>query len=55
MQIAPAAVLLTRPDIAAKMAGMYRSFDTSMDGYKTAANDLSVGFVPWLENISSIT
>ena len=52
VQIAPATVLLTRPDIAAKMAAMFRSFDTSMDGYKTAANDLSVGFVPWLERVA---
>ena len=53
VQIAPAAVLLERPDIAAQLAAMYRSFDTSMDGYKAAANDLSVGFVPWLKNLSS--
>ena len=53
VQIAPAAVLLERPDIAARLAAMYRSFDSSMDGYKVAANDLTVGFVPWCERVAS--
>jgi hypothetical protein len=52
VQIAPARVLLERPDIAAALAAMYRSFDVSMDGYKAAVNDLNVGFVPWLESLS---
>lgn len=55
VQIAPANVLLQRSDIGARLAAMYRAFDTSMDGYKAAANDLMVGFVPWLENVSSPT
>lgn len=51
VQIAPASVLLLRPDIAAQLAAMYRSFDTAMDDYKAAVNDLNVGFVPWLERV----
>lgn len=53
VQIAPAAVLLQRRDIAERLAAMYRSFDQSMDGYKVAANDLLVGFVPWLERVAA--
>lgn len=52
VQIAPASVLLQRPDIARQLAAMYRSFDTAMDGYKAAVNDLTVGFVPWCERVS---
>ena len=52
VQIAPARVLLERPDIAARLAAMYRSFDSAMDGYKAAVNDLNVGFVPWLERLA---
>lgn len=50
-QIAPASVLLQRPDIAGQLAAMYRSFDGSMVDYKAAVNDLNVGFVPWLERV----
>jgi len=53
VQIAPAAVLLDRPDLAAAMAAMYRSFDRPMEVYKAAVNDLHTGFVPWLERISN--
>jgi len=53
VQIAPASVLRQRPDIAIRMAAMYRSFDTAMDDYKAAINDLNVGFVPWLENLTT--
>ncbi|MDO9175319.1 MAG: DUF3445 domain-containing protein [Actinomycetota bacterium] len=53
VQIAPASVLLHRPDVAAGLAAMYRSFDSTMDGYKIAANDLLVGFVPWLEQVAA--
>lgn len=52
VQIAPAGVLLARRDIAAQLAAMYRSFDTAMDEYKAAVNDLMVGFVPWLEQVA---
>jgi len=51
VQIAPASVLRQRTDIAGRLAAMYRSFDTAMDDYKAAVNDLNVGFVPWLENL----
>lgn len=53
VQIAPASVLLHRPDVAARLAAMYRAFDPSMDGYKVAANDLHIGFVPWLEQVAA--
>ena len=52
VQIAPASVLLQRRDIAGQLAAMYRSFDGSMVGYKAAANDLNVGFMPWLERLA---
>lgn len=52
VQIAPAAVLLQRPDIAAQLAAMYGSFDTAMDDYKAAVNDLNVGFVPWCQRVA---
>jgi hypothetical protein len=54
VQIAPASVLLHRPDIASAMAAMYRSFDDTMGGYKEAANDLVPGFVPWLEQVGGV-
>jgi len=52
IQLAPASVLLVRPDRARDLAVMYRSWDQAMLGYKIGGNDLVPSFVPWLERIS---
>ena len=49
LQLAPARVLLDRPDRAADLLAMYRSWDDEMVRYKIAANNLAPGFIPWLE------
>ena len=49
LQLAPARVLMDRPDRAADLLAMYRSWDDEMVRYKIAANNLAPGFIPWLE------
>ena len=53
LQVAPARALLPRPDIACRLAAMYRSWDDSTRSYKLGTNDLTTGFLPWLDRISS--
>ena len=52
IQLAPACVLLVRPDRARDLAVMYQSWDQAMLDYKIGGNDLVPSFVPWLERIS---
>lgn len=52
LQLAPARVLLTRPDRAGDLLTLYRSLDEGLTTYKTAGNPLSETFLPWLEGIS---
>jgi dimethylamine monooxygenase subunit A len=51
LQIAPASVLLHKPKIAWQLAEMFRSWDAPTRGYKLGTNDLTTGFLPWLDNI----
>ena len=53
VQLAPASVLLDRPDRAGDLAAMYRSWDQAMLDYKIGGNDLVPSFVPWLEQIAT--
>ena len=53
-QLAPARVLMDRPDRAADVLAMYRSWDDEMVRYKIAANNLAPGFIPWLERLVSL-
>ncbi len=52
LQLAPARVLLTRPDRARDLLALYRSLDEGLTTYKTAGNPLSETFLPWLERIT---
>lgn len=52
VQVAPAGVLRHRPDVAAALAAMYRSWDEPMRAFKFAGSDLFVGFVDWLDEIA---
>ncbi len=51
VQIAPAGVLLSRPDRVRDLLAMYGSWDDGMSAYKIAANKLDVSFIPWLQRI----
>lgn len=53
MQLAPARVLMNRPDRAADLLAMYRSWDDEMVRYKIDANNLAPGFIPFLEKLSA--
>ena len=53
LQLAPAQVLLHRPDIARRLAAMYRSWDAPTRTYKLGTNDLTSGFLPWLDSIDA--
>jgi len=53
LQLAPARVLLDRPDRAADLLAMYRSWDDEMVRYKIASNNLAPAFIPWLERLAS--
>jgi dimethylamine monooxygenase subunit A len=55
LQMAPARVLMERPDRAADLLQMYRSWDDEMVRYKIAANNLAPGFIPFLERLTSGT
>lgn len=52
LQLAPASVLLSRPDRARDLLAMYLSFDEALAGYKSAMNPLGNSFLPWLERIA---
>jgi dimethylamine monooxygenase subunit A len=51
VQLAPALVLLDRPDRARDMAAMIRSWDDGINGYKIGGNDLNANFLPWLDQV----
>ena len=53
LQLAPARVLMERPDRAADLLAMYRSWDDEMVRYKIAANNLAPGFIPFLERLAA--
>lgn len=53
VQVAPAGVLRRRPDVAAALAALYRSWDAPMREFKFAGSDLFVGFVDWLDAIAA--
>ena len=53
LQLAPAKVLLDRPDRARDLLMMYRSWDDDMWRFKAAANDLRLSFIPWLERATA--
>lgn len=53
LQLAPARVLMLRPDRAADLLAMYRSWDDEMVRYKIASNNLEPGFIPFLEKLSA--
>lgn len=53
VQLARAGVLTHRPDVAADLAALYRSWDEPMRRFKFAGSDLFVGFVDWLDAISA--
>lgn len=53
VQVLRAGVLRQRPDVAAALAELYRSWDAPMRGFKFAGSDLFVGFVDWLDTIST--
>jgi dimethylamine monooxygenase subunit A len=50
-QLAPARLLLDRPDIANRILETYRSWDESMSDFKMADSDLNASFLPWLERV----
>ncbi|MEP7201553.1 MAG: DUF3445 domain-containing protein [Ilumatobacteraceae bacterium] len=52
VQLAPARVLMHRPDRAADLLAMYRSWDDEMVSFKIAANNLAPGFIPFLERLT---
>ena len=52
LQLAPARVLMDRPDRATDLLAMYRSWDDEMVGYKIATNNLAPGFIPFLEKLA---
>jgi dimethylamine monooxygenase subunit A len=52
VQLAPARVLLDRPDVARQMATMLRAYDPSFTDYKMGTNDLRPSFLPWLDRIT---
>ena len=54
LQLAPARVLMQRPDRAADLLAMYRSWDEEMVRYKIAANNLAPGFIPFLERLAPL-
>lgn len=55
VQVAPAGVLRSRPDVARSLAEMYRSWDEPMRAFKFAGSDLFVGFVDWLDEIARVS
>jgi hypothetical protein len=52
LQLAPARVLMERPDRAADLLAMYHSWDDEMVRYKIASNNLAPGFIPYLERLA---
>jgi hypothetical protein len=54
VQLARAGMLRERPDIAAALAAMYRSWDAPMRRFKFAGSDLFAGFVDWLDTVSGV-
>ena len=51
-QLAPASVLIRRPDIAAGIVTMYESWDAEMNAFKLADCDIADSFLPWLRSIA---
>lgn len=52
LQLAPARVLLARPDRARDLLALYQSLDPELTSYKTAGNPLSDSFLPWLSRLA---
>jgi dimethylamine monooxygenase subunit A len=51
-QLAPIGVLRHRPDRAADLLAMYRSWDTGMNEFKMADSDITNNLLPWLATIA---